>query len=52
MDNRSDDNDMVCYIDGLLPDDEVKQLERHVLGYDRCWEIVEVTKKVVAWIEG
>ena len=43
-----DDNDMACYIDGLLPDNEVRQLEKHLLGCDRCREEVEVTKKVVA----
>ena len=48
MPNCPDDNDMACYIDRLLPDDEVGQLERHLLGCDRCREIVEVTKKVVA----
>ena len=38
---------MVCYIDGLLPEGEVKQLERHLLGCDRCREAVEVTRKVI-----
>ena len=52
MANCPDENDMACYIDGLLLDGEVKQLERHLLGCDRCREEVEVTKKVVAWVEG
>jgi len=47
-----DENDMACYIDKLLSDDEVGQIEGHLLGCDRCREIVVVTKKVVAWIEG
>ena len=46
-----DDNDMACYIDGLLPDDEVRQLERHLLVCDRCREEVEITKKVIALME-
>ena len=41
-----DDNDMACYIDGLLSEDEVRQLERHLLGCDRCREIVGVTRKI------
>jgi len=47
-----DENDVACYVDGLSPDDEVRQLERHLFGCDKCREIVEVTKKVVAWVEG
>ena len=47
-----DDNDMACYIDGLLSGEEAGQLEKHLLGCDRCREIVAVTNKVVAWIEG
>ena len=47
-----DDNDMACYIDGLLPEAEVRHLDRHLLGCNRCREIVVVTKKVVAWVEG
>lgn len=47
MANCPNDNDMACYIDGLLPDDEVRQLERHLLGCDRCREIVEVTRKII-----
>jgi len=46
-----DDNDMACYIDGLLSEAEIRRLERHLLGCARCREEVEVTKKVVAWIE-
>jgi len=42
---------MACYIDGLLPGDEVRQLERHLFGCDRCREVVAVTKKAVAWVE-
>ena len=41
-----DDNDMACYIDRLLPDDEVKLLEEHIEGCERCREIVEITKKI------
>jgi len=47
-----DENDMACYIGGLLSDDEVRQLERHLLDCDRCRDVVAVTKKVVAWVEG
>lgn len=52
MTNCPNEEDMACYIDGLLSDDEVKQLEKHLLGCDECREIVVVTKKVVAWAEG
>ncbi|MFH1191089.1 MAG: zf-HC2 domain-containing protein [Candidatus Omnitrophota bacterium] len=27
---------MACYIDGLLLDDKARQLERHLIGCDRC----------------
>ena len=47
MANCPNEEDMACYIDGLLSDNEVRQLERHLLGCDRCQEIVMVTKKVV-----
>lgn len=47
MNNCPNEEDMVCYIDGLLPEDEVRLLERHLLGCDRCREIVEVTRKVI-----
>ncbi len=47
MANCPEGNDMACYIDGLLPDDEVRQLERHLLGCSRCLEIVEVTRKIL-----
>jgi anti-sigma factor RsiW len=47
MANCPDENDIVCYIDGLLPNGEVKQLEKHLLGCDRCREIVEVTRKII-----
>lgn len=52
MDICPDDNDMACYIDGLLPEVEVKQMEKHLLGCDRCREIVLVSKKVVVWVKG
>ncbi|MFH1563702.1 MAG: zf-HC2 domain-containing protein [Nitrospirota bacterium] len=52
MTNCPDDNDMACYIDGLLSNDGVRRLESHLLVCDRCREIVVVTKKVIAWIEG
>ena len=42
-----DNNDMACYVDGLLLDDEARQLERHLLGCDRCREEVEVTRKIL-----
>jgi len=42
-----DDNDMACYVDGLLPNDGARQLERHLLGCDRCREIVAVTRKIL-----
>ncbi len=47
MANCPNEEDMVCYIDGLLSRDEVRQLERHLLDCDGCREIVEITKKVI-----
>lgn len=47
MANCLEDNDMACYIDGLLPDDEIRQLERHLFDCDRCREIVGVTRKIM-----
>ena len=47
MDNCPNEEDMACYIDGLLPDDELRQLQRHLLDCDRCREIVDVTRKII-----
>lgn len=40
MINCPDDNDAAYYLDGLLLEDEVAQIERHLLGCDRCREKV------------
>ena len=40
------EEDMACYFDGLLPDAEVRQIEKHLLGCDRCREIVGLTRKI------
>jgi len=37
---------MACYIDGLLPKEEVEQILNHLAICDRCREIVEVTRKI------
>jgi len=47
MANCPDDNDMACYIDGLLSDNEARQLEKHLLDCDRCREEVEVTREIL-----
>jgi anti-sigma factor RsiW len=52
MANCPNDEDIACYIEGLLSVSEVRQLERHLISCDRCRDIVVVTKKVVDWVEG
>ena len=37
---------MACYIDGLLFEEEIKQVEKHITICDKCKEIVEVTRKI------
>ncbi len=41
-----DEETMACYIDGLLPEEEIKQVEKHISACDRCKEIVEVARKI------
>ena len=41
-----DEETMACYIDGPLPEEEIKQVEKHIAACDRCKEIVEVTRKI------
>lgn len=41
-----DEETMACYIDGLLSEEEIKQVEKHIAICDRCKEIVEVTRKI------
>jgi len=41
-----DEETMACYIDGLLSEEEIKQVEEHIAICDRCKEIVEVTRKI------
>lgn len=47
MANCPNEEDMACYIDRLLFEDEVSQIERHLLGCDRCREIVAITKMII-----
>ena len=49
MANCPDDNDMACYIDGLLSDDEIRQIEKHLLDCDSRWRrrMVAYNKKDV-----
>ena len=42
-----DDNDMACYIDGLLPVGEIQQLEKHFIECERCREIVAITRCII-----
>jgi anti-sigma factor RsiW len=48
MANCLDDNDMACYFDGLLPEDEVAQLEEHFVGCERCREVVVITRQIMS----
>ena len=41
-----DEETMTCYIDGLLPEEEIKQVEKHIAICNRCREIVEVARKI------
>ena len=41
-----DEESMACYIDGLLSEEEIKQVEKHIAACDRCKEIVEVSRKI------
>lgn len=41
-----DEETMACYIEGLLSEEEIKQVEKHIATCDRCKEIVDVTKKI------
>ena len=43
-----DENDMACYFDGLLPEDEVGQLEEHFAVCERCREIVVITRLIMS----
>lgn len=47
MNNCPNEEDMACYIDGLLLEDEVRRLEKHLFECDRCREIIEVTRKII-----
>ena len=47
MANCPNEEDMACYIDRLLPEDEVSQLERHLLRCARCREIVAITRMII-----
>ena len=47
MTNCPNEEAMACYIDGLLSEGEVGQLERHLLGCDRCREEVGVIRKIL-----
>ena len=48
MSSCPDDNDMVCYFEGLLSEDEVEQLEEHFVGCERCREVVAITKQIMS----
>ena len=48
MTNCPNDNDMACYFDGLLAEDEVEQLEKHFVGCERCREVVAITRQIMS----
>jgi anti-sigma factor RsiW len=52
MANCPNEEDMACYIDGLLSEDEVGRIEKHLLGCARCRETVEVTKEIISQENG
>lgn len=51
MNNCPNEEDMACYIDGLLPAAEVRQMERHLLKCCRCREIEEVTRNIIGEVK-
>lgn len=51
MANCPDDNDMACYFDNLLSEDEVQQIEEHSVGCERCREIIEITSFSTCYIQ-
>ena len=52
MANCPNEEDMACYIDRLLPEDEVRQVEEHLLGCPRCREIVAITRMIISQENG
>jgi len=41
-----DEETMACYIEGLLSEEEIKQVEKHIAICGRCREIVDISKKI------
>ena len=41
-----DEETMACYIDGLLSEEEIKQVEKHIAICDRCKEIAEISREI------
>lgn len=41
-----DEETMACYIEGLLSEEGIKQVEKHTANCCRCREIAEVTSKI------
>lgn len=41
-----DEETMACYIDGLLSQEESKQVEKHIAICDRCKEIAEASRNI------
>lgn len=41
-----DEETMACYIDGLLSEEEIKQIEKHIAECKRCREVAEITKRI------
>ncbi len=41
-----DEETMVCYIDGLLSEEEMEQVEKHIAICDKCKEVVDISRKI------
>ena len=46
MQSCIDEETMACYIDGLLSEEGIKQVEKHIAICDRCKEIVDISRKI------
>jgi len=41
-----DEETTACYIDGLLSEEEIKEVEKHLAICDTCRECIDIAKKI------
>lgn len=41
-----DEETLACCIEGLLSEEEIKQVQEHIATCDRCKEIVDISRKI------